>query len=800
VPAKTTSLDKVLAKTATYDYGQSREPLTQLTAVINDASDSPRELNQIEKRLLEVLDSDATLACKQFICRKLSIIGTEEAVPMLAKMLVEPQTSDMARYALERIPGSAVNRALQRALDYTSGKVKVGIINSLGERRDKEAVEKLGRLLMSGVDKDIALAGLSALGKIGGVEAAKALGRVKVKMGGELHVPWVDASLMCAERFLAEGNTRWAMRIYRRLYVPAEPVQIRIAALRGIITAEPRRGAAFVIDALKYAKPEVKTLVIGLLREIPGTGVTKAVAAELPNLSVAGQVQLLSALADRGDRSALPAVINATKSPEAGVRAAAFTAIGVLGDASTVDLLAEMAATVTGPEREAARESLYRLRDPGTDSKILASIPKADSKVKVELIRSIGERNIVTAVGTLFKTAKDPKAKVRLESFRVLRVIAGQKELPALIQLLINVRGEAERKQAERCVAVVARGIVDKGRRAEAILAALPSVKDIKSRCSLLSVLGKIGDNSALPALRRALKDEDAKVREAAVRALADWPSAEPAEILLELATTAPTQRSHAWTWARETHRVLALRGYIRMAGLPSDRPAGQTLKMYKAAMEAARRPEEKKLVLARIPELKTIEALKFVEPYLEEQAVREEAQVAYMAIAVAIKEEHEREANAALDKIRRLGDSGPAVVSVEKPILLKPLKAILTPPMELTTDEDGVLHIVVSGEGQRLEEPGKGGRAIYSFNTSQKGTLHLDFYIDGASNNDDSWHVKLDGNPYFKWNDNITKGWEWREFPQEYPVEKGKHILIIDQREDGAKISEIRLKLKELQ
>jgi hypothetical protein len=459
-----------------------------------------------------------------------------------------------------------------------------------------------------------------------------------------------------------------------------------------------------------------------------------------------------------------------------------------------------MAATVTGPEREAARNSLYRLRDPGTDSKILASIPKADSKVKVELIRSIGERNVVTGVETLLKTANDSEAKVRLESFKVLRVVAGQKDLPALIQLLKNVQTGAERKQAERCVAEVACKTVDKGRRAEAVLAALPSVKDIKSRRSLLSVLGKIGDDSALPALRAALKDENAEVRDAAVRALADWPSTEPAEILLELATTAPTQRSHAWTWARETHRVLALRGYIRMAGLPSDRPAGQTLRMYKAAMEAARRPEEKKLVLAKIPELKTIEALKFVEPYLEEQAVREEAQVAYMAIAVAIKQEHEREANAALDKIRKLGDSGPAMVRPGSEIVLGPVKAILTPPMELTSDKDGVLHIVVPTEGQRLEEPGKGGRAIYSFNTSQKGTLHLDFYIDGASNNDDSWHVKLDDNPYFKWNDNITKGWEWKEFPQEYPVEKGKHILIIDQREDGAKISEIRLKLKEPQ
>jgi len=116
---------------------------------------------------------------------------------------------------------------------------------------------------------------------------------------------------------------------------------------------------------------------------------------------------------------------------------------------------------------------------------------------------------------------------------------------------------------------------------------------------------------------------------------------------------------------------------------------------------------------------------------------------------------------------------------------------------MELTSDKDGVLYIVVPTEEELLEEPGRGGRAIYGFNTSQKGILHLDFYINCDNITNDSWHIKLDDNPYVNWNDLVTKGWEWKEFANEYPVEQGKHILIVDQREDGAKMSEIRLTLK---
>jgi len=786
-PSTQKLLDELLAKIAEYDYGQSRQPLTKLTNVIRDAHDSPEELKLIETHLVKVLESSATPACKQFICRKLSIIGTEEAVPTLSEMLTDPKTSDMARYALERIPGPAVDQTLRDALDETSGKVKVGIINSLGQRGDRKAVSKLGKLTTD-TDKEIALAAISALGKIGGRKAAMILYRARSKVPAELHLPWADAYLMCADDFLAKGNKRRAIQIYRRVYVPDEPVPVRIAALRGIIIAVPDEGARIMVETFKGDDREMQAMVIGLLREIPGTEIIKTVTAELPNLSFAAQVQLLSALADCGDRSALPAVIDATKNPEADVRVAALSALGALGDASAVDLLAQTAATATEPEREAAREGLYRLRAPKADEKILARLPHAEPKVKVELIRSVGERNMSAGVSTLLKTAQDADAAARLESLKVLKVIAQQKHLPALIELLINARTELERKEAEKCVAVVARKIGDEGRRAEAVLAALPSVKDVGSRCSLLSVLGKIGDDSALPMLRTALKDEDADVRDAAVRAVADWPGAGPAEILIELARSAP----------KEIHRVLALRGYVRIVGLPSDRSAEQTLKMYKAAMEAATRPEEKKLVLARIPKLRTVEALKFVEPYLEDEAVKAEAEIAYMAIAVAIKAEHEKEAAAALDKIRKVGDGGPAVVSVGSEIVLGPAKAILTPPMELASDKNGILFIVVPTEGQRLEEPERGGRAIYTFNTSQKGMLHLDFLINCVTINDDSWHIKLDDNPYTTWNDLVTKGWEWKEFVKEYPVEKGKHILIIDQREDGAKMSEIRLTLKE--
>lgn len=51
------------------------------------------------------------------------------------------------------------------------------------------------------------------------------------------------------------------------------------------------------------------------------------------------------------------------------------------------------------------------------------------------------------------------------------------------------------------------------------------------------------------------------------------------------------------------------------------------------------RRPDEKKLILGGVANLESEEALEFVEQYLEDEEVREEAQRAYERIADALED-----------------------------------------------------------------------------------------------------------------------------------------------------------------
>lgn len=229
-------LQELLGKVKTYDWGQSRLVLTEVSEAVKKAHGNKAELAKVEKALLGVLDSDATRAGKQFVCRELSIIGTEQSVPTLAKMLAGEETSDMARYALERIPGSAVDEALRGSLRKAKGNARIGIINSLGQRRDKGAVRNLKRIL-GRPNQEAATAAAAALGRIADSQAAEALAETKNKAEGKLLLVVLDAYLKCADQFVADGNKIKAMAIYKELQKEGMPKPIRTAALTGMINA-----------------------------------------------------------------------------------------------------------------------------------------------------------------------------------------------------------------------------------------------------------------------------------------------------------------------------------------------------------------------------------------------------------------------------------------------------------------------------------------------------------------------------------------------------------------------------------
>jgi len=164
---KTVDLDADFQKILTYKFGDSREPLSVIQDRIRSSHGDQQERLNLERQLAQLLRSESSHDCKDFAFRQLRVIGTNESVKELSKWLVDDKYSDLARYALELNTDLSACKAFRKALGKAQGKTLVGIINSIGERRDEDSVKALEKLA-TGDDKDVAAAAVDALRKIAG--------------------------------------------------------------------------------------------------------------------------------------------------------------------------------------------------------------------------------------------------------------------------------------------------------------------------------------------------------------------------------------------------------------------------------------------------------------------------------------------------------------------------------------------------------------------------------------------------------------------------------------------------------
>ncbi|NLV42866.1 MAG: HEAT repeat domain-containing protein, partial [Candidatus Hydrogenedentes bacterium] len=162
-----------------------------------------------------VLQSDAPLFEKNEACRLLSTSGNVDAILVLETLLADESLSDMARYALEPMPGTEADAALRRALKTTSGKLKAGVVTSLGVRRDVSAVPEIIPLL-NDEDGYVKEAAARTLGRIGAPEGVSALESAIARpdLAYAFAQALADGLFFAAEDLAAEGNTSGAAKIY----------------------------------------------------------------------------------------------------------------------------------------------------------------------------------------------------------------------------------------------------------------------------------------------------------------------------------------------------------------------------------------------------------------------------------------------------------------------------------------------------------------------------------------------------------------------------------------------------------
>jgi type 1 glutamine amidotransferase/HEAT repeat protein len=611
--------DEAIRRAAGYAFGQARQPLftvEQLVIVASSRTDKSAAADRaaLAAKLAGGIALAATAEARSFFCGQLALVGTPDQVATIAPLVADEKTAMQARAALERIPGPAAGRALCEALAKLQGTLRLGVINSLGNRGEAEAVSSLAPLL-SDPDEATAAASAAALGRIGTSSAAEVLKFARSRVSESLRPALTDAYLACAEHLVAKGDRATAAGACKLLYAPGEPPLVRAAALHGLALAQPTQASAILKEAMESNVPELHRMVAYIIRTQPRIGDTKELANQLMKLPPASQTLLLAALGDRGDKAAAAMVRRGTVSDDPQVSLAALAALARLGNEADVALLTDRLANGDDAIRAGARAALVAI--PGLQ--VTAAI--ADT------------------------LASGP---------------------PAL--------------RGEMASILVARG---GGERIQELLGRPAALADASLGVVLIGSLKDIGDAKALKSLEGVRNSENPAMRDAALEALAAWPTADALGGLVS-AIRDP---------ANQARRPALLASVVRLLPQAAGKSANDKVALLEDMLNLADRPEDRRVLLSLLGDQPSPQAMRAAMKWTRDGAVADAAGLAAVKASAAVEEEHRDEVRKAMQELIAGGKS-PELIKAADAALRKasrPLnlarKAVASSPDDLESD-----------------------------------------------------------------------------------------------------------------
>ena len=398
-----------------------------------------------------------------------------------------------------------------------------------------------------------------------------------------------------------------------------------------------------ILSLLKDPDREMRAVALEHIRSAaPGEEATRNFAKLLSGLSDDATSELLVALADRGDPAAAPSVraaIKSTKSED--VRVAAIRALGKLGKPEDLPVLIEFLDSDSKDTREAAHRSLVVLPGEDVSAAMAEAMTAAPTEQRVTLIEILTTRRARNAIDAILQAAVADDAIVRGSAMASLGTFAEPEHIPGMVQGVLAAEKGRERDNAEKAIMLVCHRIEDKDEQAAPLLAAMDDLSPA-DRVTLLSTLGRIGGPQARDVIEDAIADE--KLHDAGLTAICNWPFGSIAFRLLELARTEENAG----------HRRTALRAMIRVAPFPDERSDSLRLDLMRTAMAMSWEDADRLLILDRLKAVRTVETLRYVLPYTNDNRFSEQACLTVVELAhhSGLREAHREEFHAALDHV----------------------------------------------------------------------------------------------------------------------------------------------------
>ena len=619
---------------ATGGDAEARYALAGLAAARRTKPEGEAERKMISLAIGRALRKSPDREVGAFLIEQLQLVGLGESIPVLAVCLQDERLSAPAIRALEAIHSPAAERALLKALSAAPNHRLQAIIKALGDLSSIPASRRIGRYLES-ADSGLRQAAFYALANAGNPESAPLLSRALERAVPEEKIGLTSLQLLYARRLFESGDRKGAVAICRRQMSKARDsrnMNVNAAALSILVECLGSGAMPDLLAAMESENSEFRTAALQLTSLIPGKSATGQWLEELKRCSPAVRADIIAMLGMRNDRAALPAVLAELRSSDPSARRAAIPASCRLGGESSLEPLAELLLNGRDDEIELIRVALITLPPDRVNRELSVRFRRMPSGAKTAALEILSAHGSAANLGIIREGAKDSDARVRIGALLAFSYLAQEEDLPLLLDLLRQASRPEEYEAAQKAAAAAIRGISDPEKRAEPILSVLRETSGMM-RIRFLELLPAAGSRRALQTVIDETKRQgiDARQQDAAIRILSAWPDAGAAAEIRRwfMESTDPSRR------------LATLRGYLRLtvtAEAGRNDPSG-AIRTLNEMLAAGSDPEEKKAILASMPGLQTGDALKIGARYLGDAALKTDAALAVLGLALSLPE-----------------------------------------------------------------------------------------------------------------------------------------------------------------
>jgi HEAT repeat protein len=557
------------------------------------ADDTEKNIKILQSLANTAKPTDAQLYSASMAILSLTQTGTDAAAPELGRLLSVVELNTAARTALVNIGDVGITE-LRGALDKLEGKNLAGVIESLASVRDEKSVAKLIKLTKSN-DAAVAKSAVLALGKIASPNALRELKSILSSRNSKLRLDSSIALLSAAEQLNVTKNAKTAIEIYRTLRRYKEFSAVWSAATQSYVLSEPApKDGLTILGNLILSKDKVEFRTardIAVKMQSPQAG--NLILKQLPKLAGDKKIYLIEILGIRGERDAVPILIEFAKSSNISERVAAIKALGLIGDMSAVDVIFDAISSTDNAVSSVGKTSLSKLDGAEFKATIIKNLDSKNKVFRLTALKVVEERRITESLDKVKSLFGDADVDVKVAAYRAYSqaIVAAPSDLELLLNLFqkSDAATENEKKGLQEALLTVCRKIPARDE-SVAVIEKFKNAGDTNSKRFLMDLLYFVGNVKACGVLAELAKSDENEIVDHATMLLGKWSSADVAPFLIDLAANHPLEK----------YRVRTLSGYLRVIrqfGLSFE----QKYEMIQKAESIATRDADKK----RIAEIK---------------------------------------------------------------------------------------------------------------------------------------------------------------------------------------------------